>query len=69
MLDYTDSRVSVSAWADGQAFDLALLYGTLAAGRVLPYKTTRHRFRPALPSINLPLALLCQDPPLPLRQG
>ena len=69
LLDYADGRVSVSAWADGQAFDLARLYGTIAAGQVLPYKTTRHRFQPALPSINLPLALLRQDQPLPLRQG
>ncbi|MCG8291802.1 MULTISPECIES: transcriptional regulator [Pseudomonas] len=69
LLDYSDRRVSVHAWADGQAFDLAYLYGTIAAGQVLPYKTTRHRFQPALPSINLPLALLRQTEPLSLRQG
>ncbi|WP_449432231.1 transcriptional regulator [Pseudomonas putida] len=69
LLDYADPRVRVCGWADGKAFDLARLYLTLAAGELLPFKTTRHHFQPALPSINLPLALLRQDKPPPPRQG
>ncbi|KTT03107.1 hypothetical protein SB14R_18170 [Pseudomonas oryzihabitans] len=69
LLDYADGRVNVSTWANGHSFDLAQLYRTIAAGQVLPYKTTRHQFQPALPSINVPLALLRQEQLLPLRQG
>lgn len=61
LLDYGDSRVSVRHWADGRAFDLQWLYQVVAAGRLLPYKTTRHAFAPALPSINVPLVELGQS--------
>lgn len=60
LLEYSDSRVSVRHWAEDRAFDLQQLYRVIAAGRLLPYKTTRHAFAPALPSINVPLAELGQ---------
>lgn len=69
LLDYTDSRVNVRHWATDQAFDLEALYRAIGAGQLLPYKTTRHAFAPALPSINVPLADLRQAAhPAPVKR-
>ena len=57
-LDYDDPRVRVVRWADGGPFALAELRDTLARGAVLPYKTTRHMFAPALPEVRFDLAAL-----------
>ncbi|WP_273908873.1 transcriptional regulator [Pseudomonas fontis] len=60
LLSYDDPRVSVQHWHNGLAFDPGLLQGMLGTGRLLPYKTTRHAFAPALPPINIALADLRQ---------
>ena len=57
-LDYDDPRVRVVRWEDGGRFSLDHLRETLARGAVLPYKTTRHIFAPALPELLFDLAAL-----------
>jgi hypothetical protein len=57
-LDYGDPRVRVVRWEDGSSFALAELRETVARGAVLPYKTTRHMFAPALPEVEFDLAAL-----------
>jgi hypothetical protein len=58
LIDYADPRVRVVHWADGAAFPVARVHATIASGRVLPYKTTRHFFEPGLPGSTWPLATL-----------
>lgn len=57
-LSYADPRVEVRGWRCGRPFDLAQLRQCVAEGALLPPKTTRHRFAPALPVTEIPLALL-----------
>ncbi|MFP4592165.1 transcriptional regulator [uncultured Ralstonia sp.] len=59
LLDYADPRVSVTHWRTGAPFCVDSIWRCILADRGLfPYKTTRHRFAPALPSTEIPLAVL-----------
>lgn len=58
-LDYGDTRVSVTHWDTGEPFSVERIRTRLLDRQVLfPYKTTRHRFAPELPRIEIPLAVL-----------
>jgi hypothetical protein len=57
-LSYADPRVDVRGWRCGQPFDRGVLRHLARTGGLLPPKTTRHRFAPALPVTEIPLALL-----------
>ncbi|WP_197338898.1 ParB N-terminal domain-containing protein [Ralstonia solanacearum] len=59
LLDYADPRVSVTHWGSGAPFSVAgIRQRIVAERRIFPYKTTRHRFAPALPSTEIPLTML-----------
>ncbi len=59
LLDYADPRVSVTHWSSGAPFSVASIRQRIVAERRLfPYKTTRHRFAPALPGTEIPLTVL-----------
>ncbi len=59
LLDYADPRVSVTHWGSGAPFSVASIRQRIVTERHLfPYKTTRHRFAPALPSTEIPLTVL-----------
>ncbi|ALF89791.1 MULTISPECIES: ParB N-terminal domain-containing protein [Ralstonia solanacearum species complex] len=59
LLDYADPRVSVTHWGSGAPFSVAgIRQRIVAERRIFPYKTTRHRFAPALPSTEIPLTVL-----------
>ncbi|CAH0446555.1 ParB N-terminal domain-containing protein [Ralstonia syzygii] len=59
LLDYADPRVSVTHWSSGAPFSVASIRRRIVAERRLfPYKTTRHRFAPALPGTEIPLTVL-----------
>lgn len=55
LLEYDDPRVRVHHWTTGDAFEVEHIYKTIARGELFPYKTTRHRFTPALPTTAVPL--------------
>jgi hypothetical protein len=58
-LYYGDTRVTVSHWKAGVPFPLERIFDCiLNKGRLLPYKTTRHRFDPALPRTDFALCVL-----------
>lgn len=59
LLDYADPRVSVTHWSSGAPFSVASIRQRIVVERRLfPYKTTRHRFAPALPGTEIPLTVL-----------
>ncbi|QHB57406.1 ParB N-terminal domain-containing protein (plasmid) [Ralstonia solanacearum] len=59
LLDYADPRVSVTHWGSGAPFSVAgIRQRIVTERRIFPYKTTRHRFAPALPSTEIPLTVL-----------
>ncbi|AXV78924.1 MULTISPECIES: ParB N-terminal domain-containing protein [Ralstonia solanacearum species complex] len=59
LLDYADPRVSVTHWSSGVPFSIASIRQRIVVERRLfPYKTTRHRFAPALPGTEIPLTVL-----------
>lgn len=59
LLDYGDTRVSVTHWDTGAQFSIERIYFRLLDQQVpFPYKTTRHRFAPELPRTEIPLAVL-----------
>ncbi|AMP39494.1 ParB N-terminal domain-containing protein [Ralstonia solanacearum] len=59
LLDYADPRVSVTHWSSGAPFSIASIRQRIVVERRLfPYKTTRHRFAPALPGTEIPLTVL-----------
>lgn len=57
-LHYGDSRLSVACWRTGRPFDLNAIWAVVQQQRVLPFKTTRHRFDPPLPATQIDLELL-----------
>lgn len=58
-LDYLDERVSVTHWWTDTPFNVACIGRRILEDRaLLPYKTTRHRFAPALPRTEISLDLL-----------
>ncbi|EBP0013110.1 transcriptional regulator [Salmonella enterica] len=59
LLDYTDARVSVYNWNNGEPFcPLKIRDYILNQGKIFPYKTTRHLFSPALPSVDFQIKQL-----------
>ncbi|MES1987433.1 MAG: transcriptional regulator [Pseudomonadota bacterium] len=59
-LEYKDSCVRVNQWSNGKPYDLNRIAWQIETGAILPYKTTRHTFLPALPEVSFPLELLSQ---------
>lgn len=57
-LSYLGGRVRVWDRGDGGRFDLSRLDRIVKEGTVLPYKTTRHEFEPALPVVAIRIELL-----------
>lgn len=57
-LAYADERVAVACWTSGRPYDPQAIFAALARDRLLPPKTTRHRFDPPLPATHIELALL-----------
>ncbi|WP_255754297.1 transcriptional regulator [Massilia sp. erpn] len=62
-LSYEDRRISVCHWSTGRPFAASEMERLAEQGVLLPYKTTRHRFAPTLPRLELPLELLRQPVP------
>ena len=60
-LDYFDQRVSVSRWDSNEIYDRLTLDQCAKIGRVLPHKSTRHQFDPALPLVEIAVSLLKND--------
>jgi len=59
LLDYTDPRVSVTHWQTGAPFSVdSIRERILVQKRLFPYKTTRHRFWPVLPTTDIALMTL-----------
>lgn len=59
LLSYGDPRVTVTDWNTGEAFCVDCIYrAILRQNRIFPYKTTRHRFAPALPRTEIRLRWL-----------
>jgi hypothetical protein len=54
-LSYSDPRVSVSDWNSGRPLSMASLTAMFQDHDILPFKSTRHRFDPALPIVAFPL--------------
>lgn len=57
-LRYGDPRLHVQCWRTGRSFSLEELRAIVMASKILPYKTTRHRFDPPLPETEISLTLL-----------
>lgn len=57
-LRYDDPRVKVYDWRTGAPFDVDRIMDCVGADRMLPQKSTRHLFSPALPTVNIDLAAL-----------
>jgi hypothetical protein len=60
LLEYNDPRVDVFHWSHDTPFDTRAIFASSAENRLLPYKSTRHIFSPAIPSTNVPLRSLFQ---------
>ncbi len=58
-LDYVDPRIRVTHWKTGEPFCVAAIAKRILEDKDLfPYKTTRHRFAPILPTTEIALSLL-----------
>ncbi|QYY29187.1 MULTISPECIES: transcriptional regulator [Cupriavidus] len=57
-LCYGDARICVRDWHSGEPFDTRCILHTVAAGALLPHKSTRHFFEPSLPRTSIPLERL-----------
>ena len=59
LLSYRDPRVVVTHWHSGEPFCVDSIHSqVLLHKRLLPYKTTRHLFAPALPDTEIQLDML-----------
>ncbi|HGM7713352.1 MULTISPECIES: ParB N-terminal domain-containing protein [Serratia] len=59
LLDYTDVRVRVHDWNNGEPFcPLKIRDHIVNQGKIFPYKTTRHLFSPVLPAVDFQLKQL-----------
>ncbi|MGQ6014403.1 transcriptional regulator [Serratia sp. IR-2025] len=59
LLDYTDVRVRVHDWNNGEPFSpLKIREHIVNQGKIFPYKTTRHFFSPVLPVVDFQLRQL-----------
>ncbi len=57
-LSYEDPRVSVLRWDNDKPYPLDQIDHRVKSGLLLPFKTTRHRFDPLLPVVEIPLDVL-----------
>ena len=57
-LSYYDGRVSVACWESETPFPVERIVAIAIHRRLLPYKSTRHRFEPNLPTVAIRLAEL-----------
>jgi len=56
LLNYQNPGLMVLDWQTGMPFDIEHIYRVVVHGKkVLPYKTTRHLFSPALPGTAISL--------------
>lgn len=62
LLVYEDAGVTLQAWRKGEAWSPAAVLSLGRSGRLLPRKTTRHLFRPAIGSVGIPLGWLTTHP-------
>lgn len=59
LLSYRDPRVTVVNWWTAEPFSVDRIFRSILFNKeILPYKTTRHHFAPALPETDVPLAVL-----------
>lgn len=60
LLDY--DTVQVESWSSEDRITPEMIMPIVAKGRLLPVKTTRHRFDPALPFCDIPIITLHPAP-------
>ncbi|MGI3777869.1 MAG: ParB N-terminal domain-containing protein [Janthinobacterium lividum] len=58
LLSYEDGEVTLEAWRAGEHWSPAAVLSSGRSGRLLPRKTTRHLFQPAIGAVAIPLAWL-----------
>ncbi len=58
LLSYEDGEVTLEAWRKGEQWSAAAVLSSGRSGRLLPRKTTRHLFQPAIGAVSIPLAWL-----------
>ena len=57
-LRYGDPYVEVACWRTGLPFDINAIFAAVQHKRLLPLKSTRHRFDPPLPATQIEVDLL-----------
>ena len=57
-LEYVDERVELGFWRDNFKLQVKDILALKTSGKVLPYKTTRHTFSPAIGRCDIPISLL-----------
>ena len=64
LLSYEEGGVLLQAWRKGEVWSPAAVLSRARSGSLLPYKTTRHLFQPAIGSVGVPLGWLApkRDP-------
>ncbi len=58
LLSYEDAGVLLQAWRKGETWSSAIMLSRARSGLLLPRKTTRHLFQPAIGSVAIPLGWL-----------
>ncbi len=62
LLSYEDGGVVLQAWRRGEHWSPAAVLSCGRSGQLLPRKTTRHLFQPAIGAVAIPLARLAGPP-------
>ena len=55
LMSYEDAGVLLQAWRKGEVWSPAIVLSRARSGLLLPRKTTRHLFQPAIGSVAIPL--------------
>lgn len=58
LLKYDDPRIALDSWRPDQSISKSMVLDAAMHGRLLPFKTSRHRLTPDLGQINISLSLL-----------
>jgi len=58
LLSYEDPRLSVTSWEDEASFDTNRIYEAGLSGKLLGFKSTRHRLDPQIPTCGITLDTL-----------
>ena len=58
LLSYRDAGVMLRAWRKGEVWSPAAVLACASSGQLLPRKTTRHLFQPAIGGVIIPLERL-----------